>query len=349
MKKWLKVLAVNSFVLLMVLLVVEIIIRVSGIYYPNSTTEIELGQGDKLLIRSSDSKRVNFVEAKNLVEYNDLGFHDRTAESAANGEGYKIGFFGDSFVEGAQLPTDSLFTSLLADNLKGRAQIFNFGVGGTGTAYQYKLFENYVSHKLDLDYLYLCIFLGNDIEDSDPNIKSHPNYHWIVKGNSVVQVNKKDYSFFQSLVRFCRGGSALLNFTYDKLYRFRRIQSSKKSDNHNHQTGESSTPQVEKGISLQDSTYIFNLASLMSDWRREFGADRFSVMIIDENRYADRPKCKYLLESLDSLGIRQIPLNMTNDESTHYLDGLGHYNARGHEIWAEVAENDILKSVLSAK
>jgi hypothetical protein len=58
---------------------------------------------------------MNYNENKNLIETNNLGFHD--LERQAYNDNYRILFLGDSFLEGRQVKTESLFTSRLEKKL----------------------------------------------------------------------------------------------------------------------------------------------------------------------------------------------------------------------------------------
>jgi len=60
---------------------------------------------------------MNYNENRNLVVTNNLGFHDR--ERQFTNENYRILVLGDSFVEGRQVKTETLFTSLLEEKLAG--------------------------------------------------------------------------------------------------------------------------------------------------------------------------------------------------------------------------------------
>src|SRR2546426_4521449 len=63
---------------------------------------------DRILKLRPHIKFMNYLENPNLVETNNLGFHDHERE--ATNDKYRVLFIGDSFVEGRQVPTDSLFT-----------------------------------------------------------------------------------------------------------------------------------------------------------------------------------------------------------------------------------------------
>ena len=104
-------------------------------------------------------KFINHKENKNIVFLNNHGFHDFDRE--LKNDNYRYGFLGDSFVDGLQVPRDSLFTNHLNRKfgLKNmNSEVLNFGMSGSGTAYQYKLWYNYIRTKVNINHLVLCFF-----------------------------------------------------------------------------------------------------------------------------------------------------------------------------------------------
>src|SRR5882762_9130657 len=109
---------------------------------------------DRIVKLPPHFKIINFDENKNIFETNNLGFHDR--ERQATNDNYRILFLGDSFVEGRQVETDTLFTSRLEKKLAvdGRKiEVINGGVPGTGTPYQYVLWKEFFEPNLKTDHL----------------------------------------------------------------------------------------------------------------------------------------------------------------------------------------------------
>ena len=78
---------------------------------------------------------------------------------------HKIGFFGDSYVEGLQVHDSETFPRLIEAHLKqeGKNEVcFNFGVGGTGTYHHYLRYLT-VSEQTRLDDVVLCFLPQNDV------------------------------------------------------------------------------------------------------------------------------------------------------------------------------------------
>ena len=77
----------------------------------------------------------------------------------------KIGFFGDSYVEGLQVHDSETFPRLIEATMKQEGQnvaCLNFGVGGTGTYHHYLRYLT-VSEQTHLDDVVLCFLPQNDV------------------------------------------------------------------------------------------------------------------------------------------------------------------------------------------
>lgn len=80
-----------------------------------------------------------FPDFRNQVRLNGQGFHDRERENRAPEGVFRVAVWGDSLVEGFQVPVESLFTSLLESEFRGDAagnsakstEILNLGSSGS--------------------------------------------------------------------------------------------------------------------------------------------------------------------------------------------------------------------------
>src|SRR6185295_10944416 len=127
---------------------------------------------DKIYKLPPHASFMNLDENRNLMETNNLGFHDREREAA--NDDYRILVLGDSFVEARQVDTGSLFTMRLEKKFADDGQkieIINGGVPGTGTAYQYSLWKEFFEPNVKVDHLVLCFFMGNDLLDNNIDLK----------------------------------------------------------------------------------------------------------------------------------------------------------------------------------
>jgi hypothetical protein len=343
MKKLLFYLLINIAIFFICLFFVEMVLRGFSIYFPNSTKTIYLANNTSLQIRKPNSSRVNKIENYNIVRYNSLGFHDFD-HANLNNKKFKLCFIGDSFVEGAQINREFLFTSYLSRRFSNH-EFFNFGTSGTGTAYQYVLYNSYLNKITSFDHVFLCLWLGNDIDDCNPNSKTHPNYAWIVNDSgNIEQINKIKYSNIQNFFRVLRNYSALANMFYDQMYRYKRIKrlSKKIPDSSPVKTSVENKLMIEK----IDSLNVQNIKKLISSWAFEVGNDKFSVVIFDYDEHKKSESTNFLIELLEASALKVIPVNMKDNEKTHF-NGKGHYNEIGHKevsiIIANYIENNLFK------
>ncbi len=120
------ILVISLFTLLLSL---EIFLRISGWGHPRIDTF------DGVILKHKPyATWVNRKENKNIVRLNNLGFHDKNRQF--KNRKYRILFLGDSFVEGVQVPTEALFTSILENKFEQKQQsieVLNGGMSGTGT------------------------------------------------------------------------------------------------------------------------------------------------------------------------------------------------------------------------
>lgn len=126
----------------------------------------------------------------------DLGMHVRAGEvlytrsgvvrKQANADGFldvphqapkppgalRIGFFGDSYVEANQVPTEAAFFRLLPPLLAPReVETFGFGLSGWGTLQAYRAFER-LAPRYDVD-LAIYVFVENDPGDNALALSAH--------------------------------------------------------------------------------------------------------------------------------------------------------------------------------
>lgn len=98
------------------------------------------------------------------VLFNSNGYRPADAKRFGSSD-HKIGFFGDSYVEGLQVHDSETFPRLIEAHLKQEGKnvaCFNFGVGGTGTYHHYLRYLT-VSEQTHLDDVVLCFLPQNDV------------------------------------------------------------------------------------------------------------------------------------------------------------------------------------------
>ena len=100
------------------------------------------------------------------------GFLDIDHERAKAAQGVRIGFFGDSYVEAAQVSLPEVFYRRLGDRLAGRGvETLGFGMSGWGTLHG-MLAHRVYGRAYDLDVV-VYVFVENDPGDSLLEIQNH--------------------------------------------------------------------------------------------------------------------------------------------------------------------------------
>ena len=103
-------------------------------------------------------------------EKNPDGFLDVTHERAKPPGTVRVGFFGDSYVESAQVPLDQVFFRRLPERIGGRRlEAFGFGISGWGTLQSYLAYRA-LAPRYDLDTA-VYVFVENDPGDNDLEIQ----------------------------------------------------------------------------------------------------------------------------------------------------------------------------------
>ena len=284
---------------------------------------------------------MNLDENTNLMETNNLGFHDRERE-ATNGN-YRILFIGDSFVEGRQVDTPSLFTVRLEKKLTDDGQkieTINGGVPGTGTAYQYSLWKEFFEPNIKVDHLVLCLFMGNDLLDNSSDLKlstfGETDNSFFLDSQGNILATRKQPGLFRSTVNYVRDHSILADRLYESVYRVKKDLQTDYTAGVGDEGG-----RIDRSGAWQASEQ--GTIALIKRWRSELNEKRipFDVVVIDrpgkvynkfELEFADRLLTTCAQERIDCLRLK-----LTADPFESYsFDGtnLGHFNYKGHELAA---------------
>jgi hypothetical protein len=110
--------------------------------------------------------KVRYVER----EPNDEGFLDVPHARAKPPGVTRIGFFGDSYVEAAQVPLESTFFRLLPQRIADReVEAFGLGISGWGTLHSRNAYR-VMAPRYDLD-VAVYLFVENDLGDNDFEIQ----------------------------------------------------------------------------------------------------------------------------------------------------------------------------------
>jgi lysophospholipase L1-like esterase len=284
---------------------------------------------------------MNLDENTNLMETNNLGFHDRERQAA--NDNYRILFMGDSFVEGRQVDTQSLFTMRLEKKFADGGQkieAINGGVPGTGTAYQYSLWKEFFEPSVKVDHLVLCFFMGNDLLDNSAELKlstfGETDNSFFLGSEGNILATRTQPGLVKSTINYVRDRSVLMDRLYETAYRMKKDAQAGSGGGAGDDGG-----RVDRSGAWRDSEQ--GTIALIKRWRSELNAKKipFDVVVIDrpgkvynkfELEFADR-----LLTTCTAEGIDCLRLKLTEDPFESYsFDGanLGHFNYKGHELSA---------------
>jgi hypothetical protein len=287
---------------------------------------------------------MNYNENKNLVETNNLGFHDR--ERQATNDNYRILVLGDSFVEGRQVKTESLFTSRLEKKLTRDGQgieVLNGGVPGTGTPYQYVLWKEFFQPNIKIDHLVLCFFMGNDLMDNNLDLValtsgSSDSGFFVDNTGTILDVVEKP-GLFKRTINSGRDHSVLFNTLYEGAYRMRtNFQQTAE------ETGAGDAERrgrVDRAGAWEASEQ--GTIALIRSWKAELTGKNvpFDLVIIDrpgrvynkfELRFMEKLQKTCVQDQIDCLRLK-----LDGDPYEFFsFDGiaLGHFNDHGHEAVA---------------
>jgi hypothetical protein len=289
-------------------------------------------------------KFMNYNENKNLVETNNLGFHDHERQSTT--DNYRILFLGDSFVEGRQVKTESLFTSRLEKKLTRDGQgieVINGGVPGTGTPYQYVLWKEFFEPHIKIDHLVLCFFMGNDLMDNNLDLValtsgSSDSGFFVDNTGRILDVVEKP-GLLKRTINSGRDHSVLVNTLYEGAYRMRtKFQQA---------ADENGAGDAERRGRV-DSTGAWEASeqgtiALIRRWKAELAGKNvpFDLVIIDRpGRLYNRFELSFmekLQKTCEQDQIDCLRLKLVGDPYELFsFDGiaLGHFNDKGHETVA---------------
>lgn len=353
-----RILLYNVIVLLMIFLVIEAVTRIFVLYTPNSFKEEVNRYGEVVNFHEPYSKSLNKHEQENIVEYNNLGFHDVMHESDDPSKP-NVAVFGDSYVEATQLRTADMFTTRAGMAVGDSLEIYNFGVSGSGTANQYHLYHHLLEKGQRIEYVYVSFYPGNDFKDNNPRVNTHPNFTLVAdSAGNITQINRRNYGFLQTFARELRKYSAFVNWVYETMYRSRRIELLKKSESvvdTKDPAGQGRYRNDESAETKVDTAMLSGLSRIVAKWSDEVGRDRFRMMVIDAERFrATTANYRAWEDSLNALGIATVGVDVPREGHYYMHEKLdsngnriwknynyGHFNEMGHVLWTDVLLRDI--------
>jgi len=183
---------------------------------PLKSIEYKAGQYDEdisLFVYKPFTKviRTNIRGKRIVRDVNSSGFLDLNHSSAKPNGVFRVGFFGDSYVEAKQVSLDDAFYRLIEKKIgKNNIEILAFGNSGWGTVHSMSVSKKF-SDYYDLD-LVIYVFSENDLGDQIFEVKKAESmpypfldeYGKLYIDNSKAekyQSSRKNKVFFQYLYR----------------------------------------------------------------------------------------------------------------------------------------------------
>ena len=346
---------------LAVLILAEILVRVTGL----SSTNYRMVYEDTVVKSRPGASYVYRKENRNLVRFNNEGFHDR--DWRAGGDAYGILFLGDSMTEGKQVAVDSLFTSRLEDRLRSvrmDVDVMNAAVSATGTGHQYLLWKTYIRDSgVRVDRLVLCFFPQNDLKGNHAGIGKGPETYGVYLGPEGRPWVQRDEPIVKRVVRKVTKRSALVDLVYTRLHYL--VRGMERPDNIEDEEGDGNWPDPtgsgassdesggsvsadysEGAVAYADTLWAESMRRtlrLIERWNREAEAEgvEFSVVIIpstDQNNFYEDEVARRLLRADDEgeFDVLRLTLEGRDPSETNSFGGerIGHLNELGHSLVA---------------
>lgn len=201
------------------LLLTELLLR--GYFaFTTSRTTIkwfeDTGIGRRLLPNQSGLFVTESKEYKTQIQTNSNGWRDSEHNTEKTEGAFRILILGDSFVENFQVKLEDTFFKKVEEkfNSEGKKiEIVALGLGDTGTAQQYLIFEKYgKAYKPDL-VLHL-LFTGNDIKNNSPILNGDPHRPYFELDNNNLKgitYTPRNNSFLKFIKENSRLVELLLN------------------------------------------------------------------------------------------------------------------------------------------
>jgi len=101
----------------------------------------------------------------NTISYNKYGFRGPNWPVNMNHSELRIAVIGDSYIEGREVNSDELLTTVLQNLIEQKSEVMNFGLSGTSQSDQIPLYTNFVT-KFKPDILIYCVTPSNDFEEN---------------------------------------------------------------------------------------------------------------------------------------------------------------------------------------
>jgi hypothetical protein len=310
------------------------------------------------------SKGWNF-SLVNRVRTNNYGFvsnidYDPLARSPL------LAIVGDSYVEAAMVPYDKTGAARLAENLRGGARVYSFGASGSALS-QYLAYAEYARDTFHPDSLVIVV-VGNDFDESLMKYKNAPGFFYFVDNGDDKLILKRvdlEISPLRKLVR----ASALGMYLTTNLHienTFARLMGNQVD------SAQKGTSFVGNTAATPDPTRVADSQRVVNEFLRILpemsGLDPAKVVLVvdgirpnlydsgsesAQGSYFDVMR-RYFMAGAKARGFEVI--DMQQEFSDHYkkhgqmfeFPDDDHWNAVGHEVFAEAVERSAVYLRFSA-
>lgn len=320
----------------------EIVVRVFNI---ESTYRMEYYKGHVARYRPGISF-TNHKERTQDIEINSLGYYDREREKSNSN--YRLLMIGDSFLEGKQVPKDSLFSVQLEDRFRRagctNVEVINAGMAGFGTAAEYVAWRDYHSPEIDHDEVILQVYMGNDLKNNNKALNNGGSNKSIFcnAAGEIEMIDRPD-GRMKSMLKGLRNYSALVNLVYTRLALLKRGKTDE--DVAAEGNADAAPPEITPADSAKWRNAVEGTLKVIENWNAEVktAGKPFRVFVINKsrkqfiNRY-DQEFMDRLRIMGDSMQFSVKILDMGNDPYQHFSwdqKMIGHFNFEGHSETAK--------------
>ena len=230
-----------------------------------------------------------------LVEPNPDGFRDVAHQGAKPPGVTRIGFFGDSYVQAAQVPLETTFFRQVGRALGDRVETFGFGISGWGALHSLRAFQ-VLGPRYGLD-VAVYVFVENDPGDEDYEIASHSEsagsampYAELVDGGAAYRVRwvtePGHEPWWHAAAKFLQRHSLVSHVIRDRLALLRtrgvRVQADRADVEMSKASG--ALPDANDLPATWPSAYreraerLFDL--VLADWKKEAAAQRVRLLVL---------------------------------------------------------------------
>jgi hypothetical protein len=357
---WLN-LTVAGLSVLLAVAAIEVYCRIhppAGVYYGGSVPDQAIG------VRYRPSSTILYTKADERVEsrVNRDGFLDADHAPDKPPGTVRVGFFGDSYVEGLQVSLEKRFFRQLPERIRGVPfEYFGFGMSGFGTVHSY-LTERAWSRTYDLDAV-IYVFVENDPGDNIARINKNPRRPFALLteeepgfgiDRSFEERNRLLETFPYNVLRDVKNRSFALQILQHRLSLLPSAVAPAASPPQSNPTPQPPAPVPNEndlpGLwSESDRSYAGRLSrSILAEWARQVRKEGrlFAVLYMPRGSdfLQDKPARKtwkpWLLETCLALNIQLIDPSeaFVKRERSGVPVYVDHLTAQGHETVSEVLQ-----------